>query len=193
MLQTIDLEAKRREPGKQFSKQLRRTGYIPGVYYTKGHPSVSIQAEPLGLRPIVYTSQLRLVNLNIEGKACVCVLKDIKFHPVTDKILHFDLLGLQDSQPLTIEVPFEFVGQPVGVRKGGTFQQVFHKCRITCLPKDLVGSIKVDISGLDVGQSIHLRDIPLPGVEFGIPTDSLVCAVNIPRGKAGEALREAVK
>lgn len=193
MLQTIDLSAKHRACGKQISKRIRREGHIPGVFYTKGQSSINIQVEPLSLRPIVYTSHIKLINLNIEGQAQVCVLKDIKFHPVTDQILHFDLLGVQDSTPLTIEVPFEFIGQPVGVRKGGTFQQVFHKCRITCLPKDLVSSIQVDISGLDVGQSVHLRDIPLPGVSFGIPSDSLVCAVNIPRGKAGEALRESQK
>ncbi|MPN20606.1 50S ribosomal protein L25 [bioreactor metagenome] len=91
-----------------------------------------------------------------------------------------------------MEVPFEFTGgQPIGVRKGGIFQQVFHKCSITCLPKHLVSSIQVDIANLDVSQAIHLRDLALEGIEFGVPLDSLVCAVNIPRGKAGETLRES--
>ena len=192
MLQAIELKAKKRDAGKQIAKKLRRDGEVPGVFYAKGHSTVNISVPPLALRPIVYTSQVRLIELDIEGeKTKKCVLKEVKFHPVTDQIIHFDLLGINEEQKITVEVPFEFLGQPVGVRKGGIFQQVFHKCTITCLPKHLVSSIQIDVSGLDVTQSVHLKDLNLEGVEFGIPADSLICAVRIPRGKAGEALREA--
>jgi large subunit ribosomal protein L25 len=191
MLQTVELKAKKRLAGKQIARKLRQNGEVPGVFYSKGVSSVNISVPPLALRPIVYTSHARLINLDVEGETKKCVLKEVKFHPVTDKIIHFDLLGINDEQKITVEVPFEFIGQPVGVRKGGIFQQVFHKCSITCLPKHLIGSIQIDVSNLDVSQSVHLKDLNLEGVEFGIPSDSLLCAVQIPRGKAGEALREA--
>jgi large subunit ribosomal protein L25 len=191
MLQEIDLKANTRKTGKQIARKIRQEGNIPGVFYSKNINSTSISVNPLALRPIVYTSQVKLVNLDIEGNKKKCVLKEVKFHPVTDKIIHFDLLGIDDeNQKISVEVPFDFIGQPIGVRKGGIFQQVFHKCRISCLPKHLVSSIEIDISQLDVMQSIHLKDIKLEGVEFGIPSDSLLCAVQIPRGKAGESLRE---
>lgn len=191
-MEVVELKAKKREVGKQIAKKIRANGEVPGVYYSKGVPSVSITVPHLALRPIVYTSHVKLVNLNIDGGIKECLLKDVKFHPITDRILHFDLLGINENQKVTVEVPFEFTGgQPIGVRKGGIFQQVFHKCSITCLPKHLVSSIQVDIANLDVSQAIHLRDLALEGIEFGVPLDSLVCAVNIPRGKAGETLRES--
>lgn len=191
MLQEIELKAQKRETGKHAAKKIRRDGDVPGVFYAKGVAPISICVQPLALRPIVHTAHVRLVNLEVDGSTKKCVLKDVKFHPVTDKIIHFDLLGIHDEQKLTVEVPFEFVGQPIGVRKGGNFQQVFHKCKITCLPKNLVSSIEVNISDLDLGQSVHLRDLNLDGIDFSIPTDSLLCAVNMPRGKAAEALQAA--
>jgi large subunit ribosomal protein L25 len=194
MLQVVDLKANKRESGKQIAKKIRQDGAVPGIFYAKGTTPINISVTPIALRPIVYTSSVKLVNLEVDGTQKKCVLKEVKFHPVTDKIIHFDLLGIDENQKITVEVPFEFTGgQPIGVRKGGIFQQVFHKCKITCLPRHLVSSIEVDISQLDVAQSIHLKDLQIEGVEFGIPSDSLICAVQIPRGKAGEALRESVK
>ena len=192
-MQAIVIKAENRQTGKQPSKQVRRNGFVPGVYYCQNVPSINIQVSAKSLRPIVYTSKLNMVHLDVDGEIKHCILKEVKFHPVTDEIIHFDLLGLSENKKVSTEIPVELVGQPIGVRKGGTFQQVFHKCRIKCLPKNLVSSLKVDISNLDVGKSIYLRDLELEGIEFGIPLDSLVCAVNIPRGKAGEALREAAK
>jgi len=193
MLQVVELKAQKREAGKQISKKIRREGNVTGIYYAKGEDNINISVPPLALRPIVYAKEIKFVNLDVDGNQKKCFLKDVKFHPVTDKIIHFDLLGINEEQKLNVEIPVEFVGQPTGVRKGGTFQTVFHKCRITCLPQHLVPTLKVDVAGLDVGQSVYLRDLQMEGVEFSIPLDSLVCAVNIPRGKAGEALREEAK
>jgi len=190
MLQAVELKAQKRETGKQISKKVRREGSVPGIYYAKDDDNINISVLPLALRPIVHAKEIKLVNLDIDGKQKKCFLKDVKFHPVTDNIIHFDLMGINEKQKLNIEIPVEFIGQPIGVRKGGTFQSVFHKCRISCFPQNLVSTLKVDIANLDVGQSIHLRDLQIEGIEFTIPLDSLVCSVNIPRGKAGEALRE---
>ena len=190
MLQTVELKAQKRETGKQISKKIRKEGNVPGVFYAKGEDNINISAFPLALRSIIYTKELKLVNLDVDGLQKKCLLKDVKFHPVTDKIIHFDLLGVIEEQKITVEVPVEFIGQPVGVRKGGVFQQGFHKCKITSLPRHLVSTIQVNVADLDVGQRIQLHDLQMEEIEFGIPLDSLVCAVNIPRGKAGEALRE---
>ncbi len=191
MLQEIALKANKRESGKQTSKKIRKEGSVPGVFYSKGQAAINISVNALALRPVVYTSHVKVVNLEVDGNTEKCVLKDVKFDPVTDKITHFDLLGISDDRKISIEVPFEFVGgQPIGVRKGGTFQQVFHKCKISCLPKYILSSLEINVGQLDVGQSIHLKDLSFEGIEYEIPADSLICAVNIPRGKAGESLRE---
>lgn len=188
MLQELTLKATKRETGKHAARQLRSSNRIPGVFYSKADSPINICVNPQEMRPIVYTSHLKLVNLDMEGEQRKCILKDVKFDPVTDCITHFDLLGILDDRKISVEVPIEFVGgQPLGVRKGGKFQQVFHKCKITCLPKYLVSSIQVDVSKLDVGGAVHLKDLELEGIEYALPIDSLVCAVNIPRGgKIGE-------
>ena len=89
----IPLKVKRRETGKQASKKLRRDGYVPGVFYFKGEESIPIYTDPLSLRPIVYTSLSRVIKLDIEGaeEPRNCVLKDINFHPVTDRITRHSL------------------------------------------------------------------------------------------------------
>jgi len=192
MLQELTLNATKRETGKHISRQLRASGKIPGIFYSKADAPVNISVDSRDIRPIVYTSHLKLVNLNIEGEEKKCILKDVKFDPVTDNIVHFDLLGILDDRKITVEVPVEFTGgQPIGVRKGGKFQQVFHKCKITCLPKHLISALQVDISTLDVGGAIHLKDLDFEGVEYSLPLDSLLCAVNTPRGgKLGEGTSE---
>ena len=191
MLQVVELKANKRNTGKQKSKKIRKEGKVPGIFYAKNDDNISIAVSPLELRPIVYTKEVKLVNLDVEGTQKKCLLKDVRFHPVTDNIIHFDLLGINEGQKITVEVPVEFIGQPVGVRKGGVLQQGFHKSKITCMPEHLISTIQVNISNLDVGQRIQLHDLPLEGIEFAVPMDSLVCAVNIPRGKAGESLRES--
>lgn len=187
-MKEIALNAKKRETGKQVAKRLRREEMVPGVYYMNGAESVAISADPKSLRPIVYSSAKRLVNLTIEGETTPkpCVIKEVKFHPVTDKLIHFDLLGLNPESKLTIKVPVVLKGQSIGVRKGGKLQHSLHAVNITCLPKDLVDSIEVDITSLEMGKSIHVRELNLPNVEIGVPGDTMIVFVNAPRGAQGQ-------
>lgn len=187
MLQEVNLKVTKREVGKQISKRLRNENKVPGVFYSKNNKGINISANLKDLKPIVYTSNIKLVNLDIEGQQEKCLLKEVKFDPVTDKITHFDLLGIVEDRKVTISIPVEFIGeQPIGVRKGGRFQQVFHKFKITCLPKYLISSIQIDISKLDIGNAVYLNDLNLEGIEYSLPMDSLICSVNNPKGKAAD-------
>lgn len=179
----VDLKVKLRETGKQESKKYRAEGLVPGVYYTKGGEPISLLAEPLALRPIVYTAETKIVNLEIEGMDGVkeCILKDIQFDPVSDKIKHFDLYGFIQGQMMTVEVPVVLKGTSIGVREGGIIQHLIHRTKIHCLPKDLPTSIELDITNLRIGESILVRNINLEGISFELPPDTAFVSVVAPR------------
>ncbi len=192
----VELNVKTRETGKQISKEYRREGLVPGVYYSKGVDSIPILADPLTLRPIIYTSQTRIVNLKIEGQDGVkeCVLKDVVFDPVTDQITHFDLYGIIRGQKLTVDIPVSLKGSPVGVREGGILQQIVHRLTVYCLPKYLPSSIELDISNLRIGDALLVRDVSLENVEIDLPDDAPIVSVVKPRVSTtkAEAGEEAI-
>lgn len=177
----ITLVAKKRESGKQISKQYRRDGFVPGVFYRKGLGNINLLVEPLDLRPVVYTDVTRVVSLEFEGKKHKCLLKEVVFDPITDALVHFDLLGLEENTPVTIKVPFKYTGQPIGVRAGGNFLQVLRKVGITCLPKDLIESITLDISKMKIGSAFYVKDLNIANVEFNVGDDTAICMVSRPR------------
>jgi len=182
-MSTIALAVKKRPTGKQVSKDLRRNGSVPGVFYISGQEPVSIVSDPLTLRPIVYTAQTKVIDLSIDGiaEAHRCILKAVDFDPITDKLVHFDLLGLTPGRKLTVIVPVKLKGTSIGVRNGGILQTVIHKVKLKCLPEDLPEVLEVDISGLEIGKSVKLKDLQKEGLEFFIKENPIVCQILPPR------------
>ncbi len=183
-MKEIALVAERRETGKKASKAVRNGGYVPGNYYANGDENINIKAKPLSLRPIVYTSLTRLVNLEIQGENIqkLCLLKDVRFDPVSDEIVHFDLQGIKQDQKISVEVPCKLAGQPNGVRQGGKLMQTMHKIKIKCYPKDLVESLEANITKLEMGDVLYLRDINTDNLEIELPEDTVIARVSRPRG-----------
>ncbi|MDX9789551.1 MAG: 50S ribosomal protein L25 [Candidatus Kapaibacterium sp.] len=188
-MKEIALVAERRSTGKRASKDVRNSGFIPGIYYAQGDENINIKVKPLALRPIVYTSLTRLVNLQFEGESNnrLCFLKDVNFDPVTDQIVHFDLQGIKEDQKVTVEVPFQLIGQPVGVRQGGKLMQTLHKIKIKCLPNDMVESLEANISKLAMGDVLYLKDINTENLEIELPEDTVIARVSKPRGGVATA------
>jgi large subunit ribosomal protein L25 len=180
----VTLKVTKRETGKQIGKQYRKSGQVPGVYYIKGEEAIPVLSDPMSLRPIIYTQQTKIVNLEIEGEEIrKCVIKDVVMHPVTEQITHFDLMGLKDDQIISVQIPFKFIGQSPGVMAGGVFGTVMYKVKVKCLPADLPEFLEIDISDLEVGSSAYLDPIreKYPNVEFAIKGNAVVCTVSRPR------------
>ncbi|MDC1067805.1 50S ribosomal protein L25 [Candidatus Kapabacteria bacterium] len=187
----VALKVEKRNTGKRASKDVRQAGKVPGVYYFKGVEGTPIVAETLALRPVVYTAMTKMIKLEIDGAEPVdCVLKDISFDPVTEKIRHFDLLGVKPDHKITVYVPIKFVGLSKGVVSGGVFKPVMHKLKITCLPGDLPDYIEADISDLDVSQKLNLDSLRNDKLEFAIKSNPVVCQVSRPRVKAAVGAAE---
>ena len=183
MAAIVPLKVSKRDIGKSSARQLRRQGYVPGVFYFHGEESMPIYADPLDLRSIVYTSTTRIINLEIDGEEDhrECVLKDMAFHPLTDNLVHFDLMGVKRGEKLSVKVPVVLRGTPEGAKVGGITYTTIRSLRVYCLPKDLPEYIDVDISHLGMGDSVYLGDVMPDNVEYDYAPDSVVCSVVQPR------------
>lgn len=187
-MSALTIDAKKRELGKKASKAVRNAGMIPGVFYAKGKDPIAIATTFKQLRPAVYTADTHIITLNVEGAGKMdCVLKDVDFDPVTDEIVHFDVLGIIEGQTLHVEVPITLKGQAKGVTiGGGMLEHLLHKVQIECLPSALPEHIEIDVTPLEVGKSVHVGDLKVPGVKFmTTPTTSIV-AVHAKKGRAEE-------
>jgi len=165
----IILKAERRTDFKKStSNQMRKSGIIPGIYYSFGEEPIPIKVNELSLRPLVFTSESNIVSLQIEGenKPLSCILKDTQFEPVTSRIIHFDLIGLKEGEMLTIEVSVILKGNAVGVKEGGIVQHNLHKLEIKCLPQNIPPHIDVDITNLSISDSIKVSDLKFEGIEI---------------------------
>lgn len=184
----IKIPAKKRPiTTKGAVNQARKQGYVPGIFYSKGVEPISILAAELSLKPVVYTSETHLINLEIEGQEAVrCILKDVQFDPVSDRIIHFDLYGVTVGQVLQIQVPVQITGSAVGVKEGGKLQVQLHKIDVECLPKDIPDHIELDVTNLRIGDSIHAGDVKIENVKIVTPEDVVIVALTAPKASAEE-------
>lgn len=190
-METVDLTVQKRDTGKQNSKQLRRNGLIPGVYYAKGETGLPIAAKPLSMRNIIYTSDTKMIHLSIDGEPGIktCVLKEIKFDPLSEAPIHFDLIGVVSDKKMHFEVPIILKGNAIGAREGGIIQHNQHKVTLECLPADLPTHIEIDITNLKLGRSIHLKDVKVENTHFLLP-DETVIVTCVPPRVTGESKHE---
>lgn len=193
-MEKVLLDARKRSNEKKSSnKSLRREGKVPGVIYSKNVQPISIEVNEGSINPLVFTAKTNLISLNIEGENKLdCIIKDIQFDPVTDKIVHFDLQEFNVSEKIQIEVPVHLVGSAIGVKEGGIVQQNLHKLDIECLPGDIPDSIEINISNLKLGDSIHISDLNLMNVEFLNPAESIIVVVAHPKVDKEPVAEEAI-
>ena len=176
----INLKAKKREVYKESTlNQIRAKGVIPGIYYGHGVDNISIAATEIDLRSLIYTTESHIVNLNVEGDDTVysCIMKDVQFHPVSDKPLHFDLIALKEGETIQIEVSVHLVGNAIGVKEGGVVQHILHKLDVECLPKNIPSHIDVDVTELNVNDSLKVGDIKAEN--FKILNDETASVVSV--------------
>lgn len=161
---------------------LRKSGRVPGVFYMREHDSIALDVTEKEINPLVFTTDTHLISLLLEGhEEYECVVKDIQFDPITDKVIHFDLLGLTRGETFQLEVPIQLHGNPIGVKEGGIIQHILHKLEIECLPKDIPQHIDVDIVNLKLGDSIHVRDLNLENITIITPEEAIIVAITHPK------------
>ena len=144
-MESISVSAKARvDLGKKESKALRRAEQVPCVIYG-GEKSIHFSASVNAFRNLVYTPNVYKVEIDVEGTVYTAILKDIQFHPVTDRILHIDFLELVEGKAVTMQIPVNISGSPRGVMAGGKLRKNMRKLAVRAIPENLPSSIDLDV------------------------------------------------
>ena len=215
-MKTFQLEGKPRVGvGKKAVKALRSEGLIPAVLYgaspvelpfsgNLAEGEILIEKQGKGtvvtnfaitfdaIRKLIYTPEIFLVELTINGKMQKAIVKDIQFHPVTDEILHIDFLSVFDEKPIVMEVPVVLDGFAAGVKAGGKLNLVSRKLRVKGLACNIPENLHVNIEHLELGKTIQVKHLSFDNLTLMNAADNVVCAVVMTRG-AMAAAREAAK
>jgi large subunit ribosomal protein L25 len=172
--------------GSGASRKIRREGRIPGVLYGRSGKAISIDLDARefagGVKNI---SESTIVKLDLEGKSHDAFVKDTQRNITDGLILHVDFYEVESGVALRARVSVHLQGNPIGVRDGGVLEIPVHEIEVECLPKDLPERIDVDISGLKVNQSLHVRDLALAeGVRVISGVDQVIALVKYAREEA---------
>ncbi len=164
--QVVELEAEPRETGRKAAKALRDAMRVPAVMYgPKTDENLHFSIDELELEKILSVSRRQIIELNINGDTYKTLLKDVDFHPISDRPTHVDFYALSDDHKVTLSIPIRTTGTPVGVTEGGgRIFQPMHILRIKVLPDRIPGDYTVDISELEIGDSLHVSDLDLEGI-----------------------------
>jgi large subunit ribosomal protein L25 len=166
-LETLEIEVKAREPGsKHQARRLRREGKIPAVLY-----GPKVQPLPLELNRKDFSNRvaglegshlvrMKSASANLADK--VALVKEMQYHPITGDVIHADFYEVDLTARIEVSVPLHFVGKGAGVVRGGILQPIVREIQVECLPLDIPQYFNVDVSGLDIGDSVHIEDLPMP-------------------------------
>ncbi len=165
-MREISLQAEVRSEISKGLFDLRKSGKVPGVYYVGGEKNIPIAVTEKNLKPIVYTNDTQIVNLELNsGVTKKCILREVQYDALTEKPIHFDLQGLSDDRKITLEIPVVVTGTiPVGVRDGGLLQHFIHKLRVACFPKDIPEHIEINGSDMKINSFVHVSDLNIANV-----------------------------
>ena len=173
MSDTLTLSAEARDrAGKGASRALRREGRVPAVIYGNNEDPQSVHVEEKILNKLLGTGHFfnSVIMVEVGGKTVRTLAKDVAFHPVTDRPLHADFLRVSEHAQVHVNVPVHFTNEAAspGIKRGGVLNIVIHDLDLVCDAAEIPDEILIDLTGLDVGASIHLKDVVLPkGVKPG--------------------------
>jgi large subunit ribosomal protein L25 len=181
-MQAITIKGTKRESvGKKSTKALRNAEQVPCVIYGKGN-TLHFAAPEKSFKKLVYTPNVYTAEIELEdGEKINAILQDIQFHPVTDKILHIDFYQLFPDKEVTMTIPVRLTGTAPGIIKGGALRFTNRKLKIKALPANLPDEIIADVSGLDIGDKLYVRDLKNDEYTIMHPDNLVVVQVRMSR------------
>lgn len=177
--------AKRVDLGKKEAKLSRAAGNIPCVIYG-GKTNQHFTVKENALNNLVYTPNVYSVAIDIEGTSINALIKDIQFHPVTDRILHIDFIELVPGQAVNTLIPIVFEGSSIGVRNGGKLRKTLRKLSIRSTPENLPDNVTIDITPMKIGDKVYVKDLDVTNFDILTAGSSVVVAVKTARGVVEE-------
>jgi large subunit ribosomal protein L25 len=180
----IDLPATTFEAEKKGDiKRLRREGKIPAVLYGHKEKTKQIYVDQKEFKQVLDTlkQETVIVNLKIGSKRYACVIKSLQQNPLNEELMHIDFQHIHKTEKVRATVPIHAVGEAPGVEKGGILDIHLHEVVVRCLPDALPSHIDVDVSNLDLGATVHLRDLKVADIEYELSLDTTVVSILVPR------------
>lgn len=193
-MKTFELSGKKRETvGKKESKKLRVEEKVPCVLYGDDDKNIHFACLQADLRKLIYTPNVYIVNLDIDGEKLQAIMHDIQFHPVSDEPLHIDFLKVSDDKLMKVEIPVKTKGYAKGIRSGGRLQVEKRSLTVLAFPKDLPDTITIDVTELDINDSYRVSDIETDTLKILNPSTVPVVRVIITRASRAAAATSATE
>jgi large subunit ribosomal protein L25 len=181
--------------GKKASKAVRKEGKVPCILYGGGQ-NVNFSVDEKDVRGLIYTPEIFVVEITIDGKKYKGILKELQFHPVKDNVLHIDFYEVAEAKPILIEVPVRLNGLAEGVKAGGKLSQELRKLKVKAIYTDVPEVLNVDVTNLGLGKTMQVGTLSFPKLEIITNKQAIVCAVKltrVARGLAAAAAKEGKK
>ena len=186
-MKTASLSGSPREGvGKKDAAELRAKGQVPGVLYG-GSEQVHFHVNEIQLNKLVFTPETYRLNFEVGGTTYDCVVQDIQFHPVTDRIVHIDLLQVFADKPIRVKLPVRTSGASVGVRNGGRLHVVYRRLPVVGLADQIPEDVTLDISPLDIGDSLRVGGMTVEGCTIPLNESAVVLGVRRTRAAMSAA------
>ena len=186
-MKTFDLSGSARADfGKKAAKAIRAEKNVPCVLYG-GESNVNFIVAASDLRKLIYTPEVYLVNLTIDGKTSKAIVKEIQFHPVSEAILHMDFLEVSENKPVAVEIPVQLTGLAEGVKAGGKLNLEMRKLRVKGIYTNIPERIVLDVTSLALGKKIQVCDVVLDNLEVLNAKNAVVAQVKMTRAARGAA------
>lgn len=175
----------RNDLGKKGTNAVRNSGNIPAVLYG-GEKTITFQVTTGDVRKLIYTPEIFVVNLTIDGTTRQAILKDLQLHPVTDKVLHIDFLEVFENKPVQINVPVRLEGLAEGVKAGGKLQQNSRTLKVKALIGNVPEKLIVNVESLSLGKTIQVGELSFPNLELLTSKSAIVATVKATRAAKGK-------
>jgi large subunit ribosomal protein L25 len=173
--------AKRVDLGKKEAKLSRAAGNVPCVIYG-GKTNQHFTVKEIALNNLVYTPNVYSVAIDIEGTTINALIKDVQFHPVTDRILHVDFIELVPGQEVNTKIPVVFNGNAIGVMNGGKLRKTLRKLSVRATPENLPDNVTLEISEMKIGEKIYVRDVEAKNFDILTSATAVIVSVKTARG-----------
>ena len=187
-MKSITINGLERESvGKVATKALRNAGKVPCVVYG-GDAAIHFSADEIAFKDLVYTPEVHTVVIALDnGSKVECILQDIQFHPVTDRILHIDFYQIFEDKEVTLEIPVRITGNSRGVRNGGNLRIVNRKLRVKALPANLPDFIEADITEMRIGDKMYIGAVAQESFNIMHPDNTVICQVRTSRAAVDDS------
>ena len=171
--------------GKKDSKNARRAGLVPCVLYGGKEP-VHFSAPEMDFKKLIYTPDVFTVDLSVDGNEYKAVMRDIQFHPVSERLVHIDFQEIAMDKPVVMDIPVKITGTAIGVREGGVLLTKLRKLKVKALPANLPDRIELNVEPLAIGKGIRVGDIVLDKVEILNGANNIITIVKTARAVVEE-------